>query len=141
MSRKSTEFLLASIEILRLFRLKITCISFFINSVCLGVLRNIASPSSLYNPTFISRCSNWDSIYRPIKSHVSASSKLSFATSKSESPRLFHSIPLLYSVDFLVCSTMRFHPLRCLCTLLQGIMPCEGILQRWKGKSHRYRSK
>ena len=60
MSKKSTTFLLASIVICKLLCLKILHISFFIASTCLGVFVQVASPSSLYNPTLTSRWVSWD---------------------------------------------------------------------------------
>ena len=75
MSRKSTTFLLASIVICKLLRLKILHISFFIASTCLGVFVQVASPSSLYNPTLTSRWVSWDNRNSPTSSQVSAPSK------------------------------------------------------------------
>ena len=57
-SRKSAIILLASIVIWRLFFANIALISFFMISICLGVLWHIARPSSLYQPTLMPRCCN-----------------------------------------------------------------------------------
>ena len=84
MSKKSTTFLLASIVICKLLRLKILHISFFIASTCLGVFVQVASPSSLYNPTLTSRWVSWDNRNSPTSSQVSAPSKLPIVTSKSD---------------------------------------------------------
>ena len=48
--RKSNIFLLASMVILRWCSLNILHISFFIHSICCGVLLNAANPSSRYRP-------------------------------------------------------------------------------------------
>ena len=77
-------FLLASIVICKLLRLKILHISFFIASTCLGVFVQVASPSSLCNPTLTSRWVSWDNRNSPTSSQVSAPSKLPIVTSKSD---------------------------------------------------------
>ena len=84
MSRKSTTFLLASMVICKLLCLNILHISFLIASTCLGVFVQVASPSSLYNPTLTSRWVSWDNKNSPTSSQVSAPSKLPTVTSKSD---------------------------------------------------------
>ena len=74
MSRKSTTFLLASIVICKLLRLKILY-TLFIAFTCLGVFVQVASPSSLNNPTLTSRWVSWDNRNSPTSSQVSAPSK------------------------------------------------------------------
>ena len=74
MSKKSIVFKFASIVILRLFCLKILHISFLMFSICLGVFVVVASPSSRYSPTFMSKVCSWERRYSPTSSHVSAPS-------------------------------------------------------------------
>ena len=84
MSRKSTTFLLTSMVICNLLCLKILHISFLIASTCLGDFMQVASPSSLYNPTLKSRWVSWDNGNSPTSSQVSALSKLPIVTSESD---------------------------------------------------------
>ena len=84
MSRKSTTFSLASMVICKRFCLKILHISFLIASACLGDFVQVASPSSLYNPTLTSRYVSWDNKNNSTFSQVSAPSKLPIVTSKSD---------------------------------------------------------
>ena len=78
-------------------RLKILHISFFIASTCLGVFVQVASPSSLYNPTLTSRWVGWENRNSPTSSQVSAPSKLPIVTSKSD-VILRHGMSLLWRV-------------------------------------------
>ena len=84
MSRKSKTFLLASMVICKLLCLKILHISFLIASTCLGDFVQVASPSSLYNPTLTSRWVSWDNKISPTSSQVYAPSKLPIVTSKPD---------------------------------------------------------
>ena len=85
MSRKSTTFfLLASMVICQLLFLKILHISFLIASTCLGDFVQVASPSSLFNPTLTSRWESWDNKNSPTSMQVSVPSKLPIVTSKSD---------------------------------------------------------
>ena len=59
-SKKSTTFLLASMVICKLLRLKILHISFLIASTCLGSFVQVVRTSPLYNPTLTSRWVGWD---------------------------------------------------------------------------------
>ena len=54
--------------------LKILHISFLIASTCLGDFVQVASPSSLHNPTLTSRWVSWDNKNSPPSSQVSAPS-------------------------------------------------------------------
>ena len=58
--------------ICKLLCLKILHISFLIASTCLGDFVQVASPSSLYNPTLTSRWLSWDNKNYPTSSQVSA---------------------------------------------------------------------
>ena len=49
---------------------------FFFASTCLGDFVQVASPSSLYNPTLTSKWVSWDNRNSPTSSQVSAPSKL-----------------------------------------------------------------
>ena len=71
MSRKSTTFLLASMVIYKLLCLKVPHICFCIASTCLGNFVQVASPSSLYNPTLTSRWVSWDNKNSPTSWQVS----------------------------------------------------------------------
>ena len=75
MSRKSTTFSLALMVIFKLLCLKILHISFLIASTCLGDFVQVASTSSLYNPTLTLRCVSWDNRNSPTSWQVSAPSK------------------------------------------------------------------
>ena len=63
--------------------LKILHISFLIASTCLGDFVQVASPSSLYNPTLTSRWVSWDNKNSLTSSQVYAPSKLPIVRSKS----------------------------------------------------------
>ena len=71
MSRKSTTFFIGVYSDLQVVVFEDFVHYFFIASTCSGVFVQVASPSSLYDPTLTSRWVSWDNRNSPITSQVS----------------------------------------------------------------------
>ena len=65
MSMKSTTFFFGFNSDLQAVLFEDFAYFFFIASTCLGVFVQVASPSSLYNPTLTSRWVSWDNRNSP----------------------------------------------------------------------------
>ena len=85
-SRKLIICLLASMVMRSPLLLKMRHISFLMFSVSPGEALVMASPSSRYSPTFMSRCWSCERRKLPTSSHVSAPSKLPIVTSNAVFP-------------------------------------------------------
>ena len=100
-SRKLIICLLASMVIRSPLLLKMRHISFLMFSVSLGEALVMASPSSRYSPTFMSRCWSCERRKLPTSSHVSAPSKLPIVTSNAVFPFFCQGCCLWTKMEFL----------------------------------------
>ena len=100
-SRKLIICLLASMVMRSPLLLKMRHISFLMFSVSLGEALVMASPSSRYSPTFMSRCWSCERRKLPTSSHVSAPSKLPIVTSNTVFPFFCQGCCLWIKMEFL----------------------------------------
>ena len=100
-SRKLITCLLASMVMRSPLLLKMRHISFLMFSVSLGEALVMASPSSRYSPTFMSRCWSCERRKLPTSSHVSAPSKLPIVTSNAVFPFFCQGCCLWIKMEFL----------------------------------------
>ena len=100
-SMKLITCLLASMVMRSPLLLKMRHISFLMLSVSLGEALVMASPSSRYSPTFMSRCWSCERRKLPTSSHVSTPSKLPIVTSNAVFPFFCQGCCLWIKMEFL----------------------------------------